>query len=586
MLESTSAWCRPNATRNVRGNQDRLTMPQRIWRVRPPVPGHVLARLGGLPPLIAQLLYNRGISSSAEARAFLERRGMDADPFALADMERAVERVRKAIAGGEHIVIHGDFDADGITATLVLGQTLHALGAHTHVYIPHRVDEGYGLNANALTRMARNGVQLVVSVDCGIRAHAEVELVNRLGMEIIVTDHHTVPPKLPPAFAVINPGRVDSGGDARLSGVGVAFRVAQALLLREQEHPVAHRETSLSPDDLLDLVAVGTVADVVPLLGENRALVWHGLRRLRTRPRPGLDQLMRVARVDPAWLSAESLAFAIGPRINAAGRLDHPYLAYRLLKTGNIRRARELAQHLEALNQRRQALTVALERHALHLIEDPAAPLLLAAAPDFHPGVMGLVASRLMELCHRPAVIVHAKGGLWRGSARSIPEFHITCALDACADLLERYGGHAAAAGFTVRPEHLAPLHERLLDAAARAFAGRAPQPVLDVDAPLALEALTPDVLAHLDRLRPFGQDNPAPVLLATNVRWEQARFLGQEGQHLRLVLRDTLGRRWPAIAFRQGRRWDNGLPERIDVAFSVRSARTSGGSLCGTPAP
>ncbi len=546
-------------------------MPQRIWRVRPPAPGHVLSRLAGLPPLIAQLLYNRGISSPAEALAFLERRGMEADPFALADMGRAVERIRHAIAGGELIVVHGDFDADGITATLVLGQTLQALGARAHVYIPHRVDEGYGLNADALARMARNGVRLVVSVDCGIRAHAEVELVNRLGMEIIVTDHHTVPPELPPAYAVVNPGRPDSGGDSRLAGVGVAFRLAQALLLREEEEPVARRQVTLSPDDLLDLVAVGTVADVVPLLGENRALVWHGLSRLRTSPRPGLAQLMRVARVEPAHLSSESLAFAIGPRINAAGRLDHPYLAYRLLKAGNHHRARHLAEELEALNRQRQALTAALERRALEIIGDPTSPLLMAAAPDFHPGVMGLVASRLTELCHRPAVIVHADGPLWRGSARSIPEFHITRALDACADLLERYGGHAAAAGFTVRPERLPDLHSRLLDLASRAFAGRPPTPVLEVDAPLALEALTPDVLSHCERLRPFGEDNPAPVFLATGVRWEHARFLGQEGQHLRLVLRDARGRRWPAVAFRQGRHWHAGLPERLDVAFSVR---------------
>ncbi len=552
-------------------------MPQRIWRLRPPAPTNVRARLAHLPPPVVQILYNRGLSDPAEVAAFLERRSPSPDPFALADMERAVERIRRAVAAGELIVVHGDFDADGVTATLVLGQTLKALGARVHVYIPHRVDEGYGLNASALTRMARNGVGLVVSVDCGIRAHAEVELVNRLGMEIIVTDHHTVPPVLPPAYAVVNPGRPDSGGDRHLSGVGVAFKLAQALLLREAEQPVARREHRLTPDDLLDLVAVGTVADVVPLLGENRALVWEGLRRLRTQARPGLRKLMEAARLKPQHVSAETLAFVIGPRINAAGRLDSPYRAYRLLKTANSRRATELAQELEALNRRRQELTLALQRKALELIGDPTGPLLLAAAPDFHPGIMGLVAARLTELYHRPTVIVHADGPLWRGSARSIPEFHITRALDACADLLERYGGHAAAAGFTVRPEHMPHLQERLTALAAEAFAERPPQPVLDIDVALPLEAFEPDMLTFIERLRPFGEGNPQPVFLASGLRWEHARFVGEGNRHLRLVLRDRTDRMWPAVAFRQGQQWQAGLPERLDVAFSFHTPYWNG---------
>lgn len=535
----------------------------RRWLLHTP-PEHELATLGDLPPLIARLLHRRGVRTASAVQRFLDHQRPPFDPFALADMPRAVERIQHAIAQGEHIVVHGDFDADGITSTLLMGQTLRALGARVNVYIPHRVDEGYGLNLDAIHRMAQHGVRLLVSVDCGIRAHDVVEEARRLGIDVIITDHHTPAETLPPAVAVVNPRRSDCPGDPTLAGVGVAWMLASALL--------AHTPNArFAADTLLDLVAIGTVGDVVPLRGLNRALVAEGLNRLRTAPRPGLLALLQQARRAPHTLDAETLAFVVVPRLNAAGRLDHAMLAYRLLNTSDPAKAATLAAKLEAINTERRRRTDALEAAALAAIDDENAPLIAVAGAEYHPGLMGLVAARLAERFHRPALVLHAEGDEWRGSLRNpIEGVDITALLEKCAHLLLRYGGHRAAAGLSL-PAHnadafIACLREHLADALAHVDT----TPTLLIDVLLPPHTITPHLLEWLERLQPFGEGNPPPVFLATNLHIEVPTLVGQNERHIRMRVRDQEGRSWPAIAFNQAHRWQQGMPPLVDIAFSI----------------
>nr|WP_290670651.1 single-stranded-DNA-specific exonuclease RecJ [Ardenticatena sp.] len=535
----------------------------RRWLLHTP-PEHELAMLGDLPPLIARLLHRRGVRTAVAAQRFLAHQRPPFDPFAMADMPRAVERIQQAIAQGEHIVVHGDFDADGITSTLLMGQTLHALGARVNVYIPHRVDEGYGLNLDAIRRMAQHDVRLLVSVDCGIRAHDVVEEARHLGMDIIITDHHTPADTLPPAVAVVNPRRGDCPGDPTLAGVGVAWMLASALLAQTPSAPI-------SAEMLLDLVAIGTVGDVVPLRGLNRALVAEGLDRLRTAPRPGILALLQQARRDVHTLDAEALAFVVVPRLNAAGRLDHAMLAYHLLRTNNPAKAATLAAKLEAINTERRQRTDALERAALASLTSDEAALIAVAGAEYHPGLVGLVAARLAERFQRPALVLHANGGEWRGSLRNpIEAIDITALLGECAHLLLRYGGHRAAAGVSLNAHNadafIACLRERL----AALLAHLDLTPTLLLDAPLAPQAISPPLLDWLERLQPFGEGNPPPVFLATNLHIEQPTLIGAGDRHIRMRVRDEEGRSWAAIAFNQAYRWQQGMPPVVDLAYSI----------------
>ena len=537
--------------------------PPARWQVYTP-PEQDLAALGDLPPLIARLLHRRGVRSAAAVQRFLAHQRPPFDPLSMADMPRAVERIQHAIATGEHIVVHGDFDADGITSTLLMGQTLHALGAKVHVYIPHRVDEGYGLNLDAIRRMAQHGVRLVVSVDCGIRAHEAVAEAARLGVDIVITDHHIPDETLPPAVAVVNPRRHECPGDSTLAGVGVAWMLASALLAQAPS-------ASLSADALLDLVAIGTVGDIVPLRGLNRALVAEGLERLRTAPRPGVLALLQQARRAAHTLDAEALAFVVVPRLNAAGRLDHAMLAYHLLRTTNPAKAADLAARLEAINTERRRRTDALEAEALAHLGDDDSPLIAVAGASYHPGLMGLVAARLAERFHRPALVLHAEGDEWRGSLRNpLPNLNITAVLDECAHLLRRYGGHSAAAGVSVAAENAEAFMACLREHLALSLSKIDITPVLTIDAPLAPHHITPELLDWLERLQPFGEGNPAPVFLATRLQVELPTFVGHDERHIRLRLRDEQGRTWSAIAFNQAEQWRAGMPPFVDIVYSI----------------
>ena len=544
----------------------KLTIIPTIWELPPAVPHTFRARFSHLHPVVQQILYNRGITEPDAVAEFFGQQVRPDDPFRLIGVPEAVTRLRRAVKRGRPIAVYGDFDADGVTSTAVLVQTLQSLGANVMPYIPHRVDEGYGLNTNALAWLKKQGIEVVVTVDCGIRAVEEVAFAKNIGLEIIVTDHHSIGPEIPDADVVINPKLPESRYPFRqFAGVGVAFKLAQALLRVEQNTPIAPKPVTLTEEDLLDLVALGTVADIMPLIGENRTLVQQGLEKLRQAHRPGIRALAQRAGVDPREIDATAIGFRLGPRLNAAGRLESAVLAYDLLMARTAARAEEIAYQLDMLNRQRQSLTNEAVLWAIRELGDqPPENVLLVSRQELNPGIAGLVASRLKEHYFRPALVVHLNGNEARGSARSIPQFHITAALDQCADLLTRYGGHAMAAGFTLPIENL-PKLRRCLNAIAEAQLK--PEDLvksLAIDVILPLRELDYALLNKLQELEPTGSANPKPILAIPDLL-VKGQYLVGEGKHLKLRLTDGIVT-FDAIAFGQGVRSEP-LPMRIDVA-------------------
>jgi single-stranded-DNA-specific exonuclease len=567
--------------------------PAKRWHVCPVISESFRSQFSEHSPLVLQILYNRGLSTPSEVSAFLGRSQEFHNPFLLRGMNEAVTRIRWAIQRGETLAVYGDFDADGVTATVLLTQTLAALGARVVPYIPHRVDEGYGLHKNALTTLARMPVQLVITVDCGIRSVEEVAHARQLGLDMILTDHHSVGPDLPQALAVVNPRRPDCPYPFKdLAGVGVAFKLAQALIRAEKSaRGQSGPEIAICEEDLLDLVAIGTIADVVPLIGENRHLVKRGLDQLNRAGiassdrgssgparaqshheyplRPGLRSLMHEAGVKPGSVDAATIGFVLGPRLNAAGRLKSAMLSYELLQTADQDRAEELAQELGRLNRSRQKLTRETVQAVREQVQGEGdAYLHLVAGEDIEAGIAGLVAGRLAEEFYRPTVVVEKRERWSKGSCRSIAEFNITLALDRCADLLQRHGGHAMAAGFTVATDRLPALKERLQTIAEAELAGEELLPTLSIDAEVELQELDWATYTLLGQLEPFGYGNPAPLLLSRGVEVKEHRTVGAEASHLKLTLSDGQ-RPWDAIAFRLGE-WDGQMPRRLDVAYTL----------------
>lgn len=549
-----------------------MSVLSKRWALEPPLDAGQRAAWPGVPSLLAQLLANRGIAPES-AQHFLDGRGLGNDPLGpepLLGVQEAVDRLSRAVESGEQIAVFGDFDADGVSATALLVQALRGLGAQVEPYIPHRVDEGYGLNLDALRTLYRKGVRVVVTVDCGIRSVHEVAKAEP-HLSLIITDHHEPGRQVPAATAVINPKQPGCPYPFKgLAGVGVAFKLAQALL--RAMAPRAAR-SGLDEESLLDLVALGTVADLAPLLGENRLLVRRGLEALNAPARPGVEALMANAGVRRGQVDAAAIGFRLGPRLNAAGRLESAMLAYDLLTGRDLEQAKAGAAQLGELNRRRQELTEETFDAAEALVQagDPDAPLLFVAGPAFNPGIVGLAASRLADAHYRPAVVVEVGEGESRGSCRSIPEFHITEALDCCQELLTRHGGHAAAAGFTVANQNLEALRDRLVEIAAEQLDGVDLRPELKIDAVVPLEEVDWAMLALLQQLEPCGMDNAQPVLLSRGVPVADVRAIGGEGKHLRLTLRDGRRVSWDALLWRQGERAGE-IPGRIDVAYTLEA--------------
>ncbi len=548
------------------------------WQVAPIAPDNFLSDFTQMPRTVAQILFNRGINDLEAAKQFIDSQYTDDNPFKMKGMHKAVTRLRQAISGGERVAVYGDFDADGVTSTALLVEVLRALGVDARRYIPHRVDEGYGLRVDALDELADDGVRLVVTVDCGIRAVNEVAYAIERGMDVIITDHHSQAESLPPALAVLNPKQSDCPYPYKdLAGVGIAFKLAQALLRSHKQVPLSHKAVNLVEDDLLDLVALGTVADLAPLREENRALVRRGLLKLNEGQRPGVQSLVQRSGLQLGQLDASAIGFGLGPRINAAGRLADAATAYELLVTQYPGEADKLADELNELNRQRQMITAETQELARQqaLSEGHDVHLLFAASSHFLEGVVGLAAGRLCEEFYRPAVVVHVGETDSRGSARSIPEFHITDALDQCSDLLIRHGGHAAAAGFTVGNHNLNQLARRLKTLAAEALVGKTLHPTLLIDAEIGLGELNRQLYNWLVQLRPFGYDNPVPVFMTQRLRIVTCRAVGAKRSHLKLGLSDGRSRA-EAIAFRQAH-WLENLPTHIDVAYHLELNRWNG---------
>ncbi len=548
--------------------------PRCRWRLAPAAPD-LLAALPAASPILLRALARRGFGDPDAVGAFLDHAVPDDNPFRMAGMAEAVSRLRLAIARGEPVAVYGDYDADGVTATALLVEVLGRLGADVRHFIPHRQRDGYGVHGTALTALADAGVRVVVTVDCGVRAAPEVAAATGRGLDIIVTDHHVLPETMPQAVAVVNPRRPDCGyGFQELAGVGLAYKLAQALL-RVAAHTGSRGD---APDEasLLDLVALGTVADVVPLVGENRALVQRGLNELQQARRPGLKALMASAGVTPATVTARSLAFALGPRLNAAGRMDDADVALQLLLAADADTAASLAQTLEVRNEaRREATELAMDEVHRHFGDAAVGPLLFHASPTVALGVVGLVAGRLAEQHYRPALVARVDGGLARGSARSIPELDIVAALEQTADLLVRFGGHSRAAGFTVATAALPELEARLTDLAAAALAGQDLRPSLDIDAEVTAGDLSWELYHALSALEPTGAGNPPAVLLWRSARVLAARVVG--GSHLKLRLDGgPNAEAMEAIAFRQGERLADVGPA-LDVVFELHSNTWNG---------
>ena len=548
-------------------------MPPKLkrWQIAPRVSSLVIARFPQLHPLLVQVLYNRGLATAEQVEAFLKPDALIGNPFQLRHMNEAVDRLRRAIRVGEAIAVYGDFDVDGVTATALLVQTLQGLGAKVKPYIPHRIDEGYGLNPDALKQLQEQGVRVVVTVDCGVRSLDEIAFGKQIGLDMIVTDHHAPGDELPDAFAVVNPKQAGCKYPWKeLSGAGIAFKLAQALLRADARVPLNKDRTPISEDALFDLVALGTVADLVPLVGENRAFVKRGLALLRESERPGIQAMMRVAALKPEAIDAGLIGYTLGPRLNAAGRLEHALMAYHLLTTQYPGEADDLAQKLEETNRERQRLTNEMTMKAREAVTATAETdhLLFVAAPEFPEGIVGLIASRLSEEFYRPAVAVHCGPDESRGSARSISEFNIVEALDKCRDLLVRHGGHSMAAGFTVRNENLLELQSRLKEIAGNALSEIDLAPTLNIDAETSLGDMNWPLQKALEQLAPFGYGNREPVFVSRGVSVRDSRIVGNE--HLKLLLSDGQIA-WDAIGFRQGS-WLSSLPKRIDVAYQLES--------------
>lgn len=549
------------------------------WNISPHISPEADSALAAFPPLLRQVLFNRGFADDPSARAYLRGEpNSNTDPYQMTDMSTAIDRIRYAIQNNEPVAIYGDYDVDGVTATALLVETLKKLGADVRGYIPNRFDEGYGLNNNALDELKADGVKLVITVDCGIRSPAEAAHAQTIGLDLIISDHHHPDDdNLPPALAVINPKRHgDIYPDKDLAGVGIAYKIAEALLSDDGQSSVVNGQILNS---LLDLVALGTVADLAPLVGENRVLVKKGLKQMRQTTRQGLFSLAAVADISLSKVNAGNIGFGLGPRLNAAGRLKEALAAFELLTTTDVFRAGELAQQLDMQNRERQRITRDMQARAEEMVisEDPNAYLFFAAHEDFNSGVVGLAASRLTEKYYRPAIVASKGEEETRGSCRSIPEFHITDALDQCADLLVRHGGHAAAAGFTVKNENITALVSRLKAIAEEKLSGSELKPIVTADAEVDLSEMRPEVFEKgLKYLEPTGYGNREASFVARNVKVKNSRIVGSDGKHLKMSLEDAKGVAHDAIGFRLGD-WHKSMPPRVDVLFTYEPNEFNG---------
>ncbi len=494
-------------------------------------------------PVTAKVLANRNLGGAEEIEHFLSpslRRLRD--PFTLADMDAAARRIAKAVWDREEILIFGDYDVDGITSTILLYEFLKQAGAVVTFYIPHRLDEGYGLKAGQVEKIieANPGLSLIVTVDCGSHSHDAVEAARRADIDVVVTDHHNTPDNLPDALAVVNPKRSDCpAGLSHLAGVGVAFYLAIALRKRLRDDGYWKRHSEPNLKNFCDLVALGTVADLVPLTDENRILVKTGLEVLQSKPRLGLKHLSKACGFFRRKLDSEDIAFRIAPRLNAAGRIEHAKTAAELLLSDREDRAAELAKFLDDLNCQRRELEKTAYEQVLEKIGDApekqAGKPVVLASPDWHEGVLGIVASRVAERFFSPAVLISEHNGFGKGSCRSVPGFDLFEGLCRCAPLLDDFGGHSMAAGVKIKTSNIDRFRQAFQEIFETEFRSRELVPEIDIDCELSFDDVSEFLIDELERLKPFGAHNPEPVFLARNVKVAAPKIVGET--HRRMVL-------------------------------------------------
>ncbi len=515
------------------------------WELLPEPDPQVVNQLAAelaLPPVVAKILVARGFNTKEKAEEFLTPSLSNMlDPFVLTGMEKGVERIIQALRDKEKIMIFGDYDVDGITATSLLFLVLNKLGAEVTYYLPNRLIEGYGLSEEGITEAERRGVRLIVSVDCGITAIEEVAYAKARGIDTIITDHHEPQPTLPQASAIINPkayGHVYPGGE--LSGVGVAFKFAQAIYRR-----LGQDESEL--EDHLDLVALGTAADIVPLVGENRILTKLGMDQVSRTTKPGLKSLIFVSGILGQKIGTGQVVFILAPRINAVGRLGDAELAIKLLTTKDEHKAAEMARALDEENRRRKHIDETTLEEALELIEQnvdlASDKAIVLASSGWHQGVIGIVASRLVERFHRPTIMISIDGEEGKGSARSIPGFHLYEALKECEEFLLKFGGHKYAAGLSISPEKIHPFREKFKKVSNGKLTPEDMIPRLLIDSELELDQINPELVRILELLAPFGPQNMRPLFLTRNLHlWGEPYVVGNNHLRLRVKSAGTKG--------------------------------------------
>jgi single-stranded-DNA-specific exonuclease len=523
------------------------------WELVPPADPALVNQLASelsLPPVAAQILAGRGLDTKAKAEEFLyPSLSHLLDPFSLPDMDRGVDRVMQALRDKEKIMIFGDYDVDGITSTSLLFLVLNKLGGEVTYYLPNRLIEGYGLSEEGILEAQRRGVSLIITVDCGITAVEEIAFAKNKGIDTIITDHHEPKEILPQASAIINPKTIPGGySGGELSGVGVAFKLTQAIYRR-----LGQDESEL--EDHLDLVALGTAADIVPLVGENRIFTKFGMAQIAKTTKPGLKSLIFVSGILGQRIGTGQVVFILAPRINAVGRLGDAELAIRLLTTRDESKAAEMSRMLNEENRRRKSIDEATLREALDLIEQDVDLVndkaIVLASSGWHQGVIGIVASRLVERFHRPTIMIAIDGSEGKGSARSIPGFHLYEALKQCERYLFKYGGHKYAAGLSIHPDNIQPFRETFTQVAGARLSREDLIPRLSINAPLELEQINPELLKVLELFAPFGPQNMRPVFITEKLHvWGEPYVVGNN--HLRLRVKKA-GPVFDCIGFGMG---------------------------------
>ena len=558
---------------------------EKHWHILQPDPSRIRELCSRLrcSPIIAAILVNRDLKTPDGASKFL-RPSIEhlRPPCGLKDMQAAVERVTRAIEKQEKIMIFGDYDVDGVTAAAILFDFLLKAGADVSYYIPHRTEEGYSLKADHIDKVAvPSGIDLIITADCGSGSHAAVQRANTAGIDVVVTDHHRVSDTLPSAVAVVNPKRPDcTAGFEHLAGVGVAMALLICLRKHLRERGVWHTRSEPNLKALCDLVALGTIADAVPLVDENRIFVTAGIEVIRSgRTRTGVIAILNNCRLPCRDVDAEDLAFKIVPRLNAAGRMDHALLAARLL-TENRETAKRIADSLDELNNRRKDTERQILQQIRQYLKDNPQELncrsLVLSHEGWHEGVLGIVASRLVERHYRPVVLISTRDGIGKGSARSIFGFNLYRGLTACTDQLENFGGHGMAAGLGIRTENISAFKAEFEQATAAASADIDPAPEIRIDCVLDFEQITEQLIDEIDALQPFGRGNNEPLFMARDVQIKQSKIVGD--RHRRMLLTQSgTGRSFPAIQFNIDP--NQALPERLKkIAFHLQWNRWNGG--------